>query len=761
MRDVPAPLAAAIDAGSRRPRLRLEVDFDGDGYGPAGSVDDLTGMATSYRLDRALDGELPDQVRVVAGSAAAAGTVGLAGSRDGRSASWHLSPLNPASPLAGKRRVGAPARLAIGMDTTEGTQWVPRLTGRTRTVRVQSGDRDAHLSLLDERERLRTMIALPPIDGARYGANASWPITWALAASGWTPAPRPRGMRLAADGTWQSDAAAVLPMHGSLWPWFRTLTAGGAAPDVGAYTRGQNGPETPIRPTFVAGPHVLGAFAEAATSDRYTQIRATLLPRPGALPMFTPGGAGGRVELWLRGDPAAATSTVTGTLMYAYFGSNPGWSVFCRIGLDRRMTVRLANGNTTVFDVNGPTLPADGQWHFCGFDVRLKPTPQVLFRLDDTASTSTPTVTGTPAVTDRVQFSTLLPVADLHITGTGVLDPWLPQQTIRDAFVDPSTLDLDAVAVTDDREAWSLLREIGAAEQATVGCDEDGTLRYRTRSRLMEPAAQTVQLTLTAENAITDIAVQESADTVRTVVDVPYTPVGFVWDTVWQPAAPIPVGRDTVTVPVTFDGAVSELDATTDLVTTAPNGAAVSYAVVNTRPDGSGTTITDASLVSVSVQNATAGRAELRVRNGHWETVWLTTVRLAGRVARLQSAGTARASAVPAGRQPLPLQLPASPWVQRADVAAFLAEQILYDLNEPRPTITDLAIRGDPRLQLGDRVRLVDRDGLGIDAEWWITGITDQLTPEAGFTMRVTARQALTVATFDGPEGFNNVMWGA
>ncbi len=78
MRDVTPELAAAIEAPERTARVRLSVDWDGDGHGPAGSLDDLSGQAASVGVASVLHGTLPEQAAVVEGTAAATIDVDLA-----------------------------------------------------------------------------------------------------------------------------------------------------------------------------------------------------------------------------------------------------------------------------------------------------------------------------------------------------------------------------------------------------------------------------------------------------------------------------------------------------------------------------------------------------------------------------------------------------------------------------------------------------------------------------------------------------------
>ncbi len=80
MKVVSPELAAAIEAPDRQLAPdRLFVDWDRDGFGAAGSIDDLSGHVTSVSTDGSLQGDYPDDVRLVQGSAARTLTAGLGG----------------------------------------------------------------------------------------------------------------------------------------------------------------------------------------------------------------------------------------------------------------------------------------------------------------------------------------------------------------------------------------------------------------------------------------------------------------------------------------------------------------------------------------------------------------------------------------------------------------------------------------------------------------------------------------------------------
>jgi hypothetical protein len=63
-------------------------------------------------------------------------------------------------------------------------------------------------------------------------------------------------------------------------------------------------------------------------------------------------------------------------------------------------------------------------------------------------------------------------------------------------------------------------------------------------------------------------------------------------------------------------------------------------------------------------------------------------------------------------------------------------------LGQPHSTLSDTEIVGDPRLQLADRVRVAETEGLALDADFWLVGINTGFSKAVGISQSVTLRQA-------------------
>jgi len=83
------------------------------------------------------------------------------------------------------------------------------------------------------------------------------------------------------------------------------------------------------------------------------------------------------------------------------------------------------------------------------------------------------------------------------------------------------------------------------------------------------------------------------------------------------------------------------------------------------------------------------------------------------------------------------LEISGNPWLQDAMSLTTLANDLLARLKDPLPMLDGLTIVGDPRLQLGDRVTIIE-PALGLNSDFFITGIVD--TFDGSYTQALTVR---------------------
>lgn len=673
-----------------------------------------------------------------------------------RTAARHLArDNNTDSPLVGKERNARPCYIAVEYPTTTGPQQVRRLTGRTRRTTIDAAARTASLDFLDGREQMRGSLLLPAIAGYQLGCNASWAISYAAWKSGFYVSPPARtGCRM----WWPGHGSGAPFISSTLGPSFTGLPT-----TIWASLYSQQ-----ARTTFVPGPFLLGMFA-GITTNLTTNIfgfgEGQMAP---GTSLVAADGNSGRLELWVRADATSATAPfgVGQNLLELNLDPNQvAGNVLIDVGIDstRKPFITMNDGHQQVTWNPAPALPSDGAWHFLGFHWDYANNVTTM-RVDTTDYTSswvpafvTDRLPATEGVWENEPFiSAYLPIAEVQITATANTTPWLNAGFTPTAYIDPSTIELEALAERDPYEAWQLTQELAEAEQGVSYFDEDGVYRYQTRRRRILPAAQTVQRVLT-EQTLAGLASQDAIDTVRNEITVEYNATAVsrgltiatnnAWDT--TDVYTIQPGQTLDLWAAFNDPAIGVAPVTMTLLDPL-SPANLSWVTGNLSADGTGLAVTDPSQVNARIVYVDAGQAHIKVTNLMQSTLYLAnnaniaTIRVAG-----QPVTTATASSVARdtwsqqkyGIQPY--QMPTNKWIHRQDVAASVAYGILADLKDPLPIVTDLDIVADPRLQIGDRIQLYDRTGLALQRDYWITGFPrEEITADGGYRMSIAARPA-------------------
>ena len=714
-----------------------------DVRGTHGSVNVQLAAATSTAVvdhgEHALVGTSATATALATMAVVALAPVGAGDER--RSAAAHYARANPRSPLAGKERIRRPITVDVEVQTADGPQTIRRMTGLTRRLTTTAAGRVADLDALDYRELLRDQVELIPTLGTKAGADGTWIVFQALYACGVYAGPVPRA---AGSLLWIPAYGSLNPVTDQRDPAWTALILSAPNDTAGA-----------VRPKFAAGPYVLAVDGLYHTSDLdYRRAFVNTFYEAGQLGWD---GETGRVEAWVLGvdSPTTGTAGTTGRV-YVYYTDNLVSSPAVRVGVrhNSKLFYDLFDTSDVLVDDYESTLtvPDDGGWHFVGihWDHGAQ---ELTFRVDDTEETVATTITGAqyPADTTRISVVAWSSLSDLHLHGPlDVTEPWLSEDVTVAAVLDQSTVQLTASYEGRKREAWELITEVAAAELAVAMWDEDGIFRYRTRRRLVEAEALTVQRTLLAERSLTELADSDGVDTVRNIIQISFRPVtpaefyNYVYtDTTIRTLPP----GTTLDVEIAFSSPVFILSefalplsvASAEFATLDP------YLALTLNSDGTHNAATDLLLDSVTadVVEWTATTALLRVTSTAAVHLYIAGIGLAGMQVHIgnevQIEVRDQQSIDRYGAQLL--TVPTSQWVQRRDIAEQVARSILADTRFPVPAITRLEIVADPRLQIGDRIRIADTDGVGLAGEYWITGFpSEEFGP--GYRQSIAARPA-------------------
>jgi hypothetical protein len=745
MQTVSATLQAAIEAPERPQALvRLRVDWARTGS-YADAIDDLSADVVSVDLTRDLTTDLPAAAKLFAGAAAAEATVTLA-HRDpagdpAKHGAWFYSALNSASPLFSYRRKGAPAVLELGFVTATGLEYVTVLTGRVRSLQVSSGGRVAVMRISDSSEDMRKQVVLPMIiaDGdigeaavIRPGLNTTFLADWTARKCGYYASPPPR-----------SGCKFSATMHGSGYPEVGTIES-----HHGEFGSKLSYSPTPTFPTAAKWVQAVNTDGSAGQSMRYflggSGVISTNNTREVLLEgWFKLNSTGVDQPFFVLFDDTATTEpfisfwwqTSTGRLS----------CTFNRGGAD--------NTNRTTGTAGPIVSPGTSSWHYYAMQASFTSTGvDVTFRFDGTTSgpfnVATPSVTGAPEIL-KVQVGrgrcssysdTLLDglTEAVQATTESTTSNWNNAFVPTAQIVASSAIDNRLVATpTAAEEGWSLLQEIAKADFATTGFTESGLLFYWPRNRWTTAPYTTSQRTLTSSTALKELESVEATDQVRNRVII-RARIPEVTDskTIWKLGGRKRIGASSsIVVWSRLAEPVGNVD--TSVVYGTSLGS--SRYLAGTRLDGTGSQVSN---LTFDVEVISPTRIKSTITNPNGFTVYLagdanasTTYDgkpyywLDGQAVTFNTettGGDEYAEAVDAtsisdyGIEQL-LEIEDSDFRQDSDSIQEIADALLVDLANPGPALSDMPAVGDPRIQLGDRLTIVDPEGLAMSADYHVS----------------------------------------
>lgn len=717
---VSADLAAAIESPDRVPITRVTVDWDNDGIT---AIDELSGLdggdrqESSVSIDRALVGQLPEQARTIEGSAAAQADVTVAsGGVDAAgmplTALETYSPFNPDSPLYGKQRLGRAMTVEIGFETASGPEFVQRFVGTTYDASLNGDSGEASFRALDRRQLLAGPAVVPMVladFGTKMpGLSATWVIDYLLRSCGVYVTPPQR-----------DECVLFAPMQGS------------AEPHVGASSLirrfGDTVPWT--IPRFVDGP--LGLALDAADGLQLCDYTIS--------PDHPIGGNNGRtllVELWLQAGAGSNTEVIS------LYSGDLITRVDIAAGVVRVITRRTPGG--TLYTINGPTITGADAWHYLGVWVEHTSSgTNVTFRLDaatSTASAATGSVTGQADYTTAVADQAV--VQAVQVTAETSAGNWNNSFTPT-AVLERSLLELTATPDIGNQDVWGAINECAAAELATVHFDEQGIFRYWTRKHVPATGLDPVQ-TVTAETSLMSLNLQSSMSQVYGRVTAASVPI--VADDpkmIYTSSEPIFVNYVRfVTLPLATPATNVDRSFTYGVQT---NG---SWFEASYWPDGGAPVLNPADIsVQVWTQSATSITVRI-VNNSPWAIYIVKSdgtggLGIWGQPLVPDTSNVLIAEATDASSiSTATLNLGSSAWRQQLDSSQAIVDSLITDVAHPRFVAAGITIPGDPRLQLGDRIKLQDHYGLQIDVPVTITGIADDVSP-GDYTQTIAVREAL------------------
>ncbi len=724
--------------------------------------EELGGQVQSWKVERAYATDLPEAMRAFSGSASAQLEVQLGGA-DGVPAPRLYS-------AWANRATGDVVRPGQSVVHRAGAaeRTLPAFRGTVRSRGAASGSDTVTVQALDGAERLRGPASLPrPYHGYLYGrpvATATWCVDELLRQGGIHTCPPPRAPLVDKDDT--ADEKPFTVLYASLHGGFNsTYGQPEEVPSPSAYDWIQE-----------------GAPFELALMPKATGLTASWMPRS----RFVMPGKVFLVECWVN------TALTRGNLieMSAVFDQSGTKTGYIKASFDIATGVVGITSGTTGVAAPTVTWGIDklaslrGNWHL-GFLVDTSSTgtvvaPTVQPRL--TAPDGSLRVGGKYTFTqesafqpiselNRIDLTTDMAVECLQVTDRVWTDTasypdqeWEP----KGWWVKGAVLDLPELPLYDipkvSGSQWDVITEIARASMSTAEFDEQGVFRWRGPSRFT--TVPTVpDLTVTTNRDIASLTVTEEIDACRNHCEQPYQDwTGIkalrgeaVDDTVVREIKP------NTAVVVQYAMAEDENDVGPLLVvddSVSYDGHGVRFGTAKT----GGTAVKGKVSVSCWREGPTYF---VRFSNRGTTSVWTVTKdgKPSVRVLPLKRSADPRqrsyarwntTSQEHYGKQQY--TAPATDWVQTSTGAAALSNAMLAAGRYPVPLLGEVEILHDPRVQLGDVVRVRDFAGAELDTLAWVVGIRTTCAagsaPQQTLTLRGTAYNGAPAddgLTPDGP----------
>ncbi|MDA3643776.1 hypothetical protein LZ318_11965 [Saccharopolyspora indica] len=225
--------AQAIESPQREFNHRLMVDWGNNGrYNHP--LSDMSRWATRTTRDQALTSTAPEELMLIEGYAAASLDVELAGEYQGLSLVGHFAPYNGRSVFYSQGlSLGVRMYYEIAVWTDNGWEWYRQFTGIVREVELNREQGTVTLHCLDNAERMRTPVSIPPyamykdylVNGYKRSmlVDSSSLIDMAARSAGFSSGPQ--GWDTAhktqwqpSNQTWGVKKALEVPFHGSHLP---------------------------------------------------------------------------------------------------------------------------------------------------------------------------------------------------------------------------------------------------------------------------------------------------------------------------------------------------------------------------------------------------------------------------------------------------------------------------------------------------------------------------------------------------------------
>lgn len=762
----------AIMANEREFTARVIIDWDGDGAYEHG-LSNVSDMVRSVTTDASLRGTLPEDILSIQGASAAELTVVLHGEYENMPLYKVLSPYQPDSPFWGEDLVGPEITYEIGVVTGFGVIWYPQFVGLIRTVEPDRATGYVTITALDRVELLRRPVTFPAfamfepqrnvglrVDGQLI--DSQWVIDHCLkacdvSATSYRPATREENGLADDDVTgpqfWASGVGGWTPNLGWLdnWPaqeFARTEYNG--IPMYEQYGEPHYAMVDGVRPK-----NMVGTDDAECNQSNYWALNREAITNMGIQTMgFT-----------LITDPDSYAGnkflTIAETkILDVDLGDNINIDI--RIGDSGKVwTVWSCTAPAQTYVSPKVTIPtgldsvriqvAWDTFHPSGIRAYVEAGA-------NKSGVSWTTVAGTPTRTAAqddfkglVVINRSLGLNDVSYTSTNFGNltvaqtmTWCSRPAFYAASVDPGLNRLSFFPQRQADDAWEVISAVAGAEFGAAFWDESGQFRFWNRDTILAKSTDIVRDVyldhlngLKITNTLDGVRNIWSMDALRKVTRFQTVVEAQSYDQFYVG------GGERRTYTVWMDDVVSIDPGKVPRYTAATWNDDIEFGYVVQWLESGVWQENNLKISGVDVYSYLNefGETVVEISNGYAEPA-----RLASNIGRptLRIPGS---QVVDYGNQVLTLKDTASidkymgrnirlsgDWYQEYTNQVGLISDMLVRTARPVPTTDQITLAGDPRIQLGDAVRIHDPDGLGSQFDVQIYGIRRTFDVDSGVT---------------------------
>jgi hypothetical protein len=711
---------------------------------------DTTLSLDSATVGRELTTDMPEGTRLISGYPAATATVVLSGMVDqadeSKSAYWLLNPYDTTSPMYGNNAIGAPVELQAGVQPPgAAAELLTTFVGTVDDVQLDPATGAATLICIDKRNTLRPTVSLPsfayqgpPFDNP--GLTGGWVLDHLLRQSGVHSSPPPR-----------DKCFFYASMNGSIYPDVQGTVDNTPAT---AYSRTRD-----TNQFYDTGWVGTPPEYSADTTPGVWHATVPYFPSTGGpiatanRPTLTTGGHM-YFEGWVKPDPNIA-AVHGGFYMIVEadptLPSAPGMSVvwkWSRFATAATPFFNLARAAGATLDVAlTGAIPMDGEFHHVSVFVLLtgSTTATVTITVDGVATTTNATGLVASGAEPAMVMATVLCAGwldSVQLTNESAPVPY--RNYYPTAYLDESLNPLVATVETAGQDSWSVIQQLAQAELGIAGFDEQGIFRFRNRTRIL--TGQAPARTVSSTASLKALALDVSQSSVVTHVTCPVNALQLsTQQVVWETSDVIRISphKQASFIATTQEAVVGAAGADAGFHGTGSPPASMTYWRASRSASG---TKRVSSGIDVIVTALSPTTLAVRIVNHNAFTVYMVSdntltdvsagtpyVKVGGIFAAPPASGVLADSQWPAAadggaasnpRGDITLALPDNPWLQDTATAQQLTDAILADLYQPRPVLSGVTVVGDPRLQLADRVTIVDPDGSHLADDVMLVGHT-------------------------------------